>query len=499
MEWSSIVVILFVLFVVCIAEEKEHVLTLDHTNFTHTITKHNFIVVEFYAPWCGHCNKLAPEYEKAASILSSYDPPIVLAKVDASDEANRALAIEYKLQGFPTIKILRDGGKKDQEYKGPREADGIVAYIKKQAGPASNEIKSKQDVATLIDEKRITVVGVFPELSGEKFDKFIALAEKLRADYDFAHTVDAKLLPRGKPVDKPTIRLLKPFDELFVDSEDFDVDAAEKFITEATVPIVTIFDKDPQNQVYVSKFFKTPNAKALLFVNFSTELDAFQSKCKDVAVLYRGKGLSFLLGDVEAGASVFNYFGVKPEQAPLIIIMVNEGEKYINTHVDPDALASWLKDYKDGKLKPFIKSEPIPEVNNEPVKVIVRDTLQDLVLNSGKNVLLEFYAPWCGHCKALAPILDEVALSFEKDSDVLIAKLDATANDIPKGEFEVKGFPTVYFKSASGNLSQYNGDRTKEAIIEFIEKNRDKPAVHAVKADSTTPESVKTDSAKDEL
>ncbi|MCD7456176.1 hypothetical protein HAX54_030791 [Datura stramonium] len=450
---------------------------------------------------CGHCKNLAPEYEKAASVLSSHDPPIVLAKIDASDEANKGLAMEYQLQGFPTIKILRDGAKKVQEYNGPREADGIVAYLKKQAGPASPEIKSKEDAARLIDEKKITVVGVFPELSGEKFEKFITLAEKLRADYDFAHTLDAKLLPRGKPVDKPTIRLLKPFDELFVDFENFDVDAAEKFIADASVPIVTIFDKDPENQVYVGKFFNGPNAKALLFVNFSTELDAFQSKYKDVAVLYKDDGLSFLLGDVEAGAGAFNYFGLKPEQAPLIIIMVNEDHKYLHAHVKPDVLASWLKDYKDGKLKPFIKSEPIPEVNNEPVKVVVRDTLKDLVLNSGKNVLLEFYAPWCGHCKALAPILDEVALSFEKDSDVLIAKLDATANDIPKGEFDIKGFPTVYFKSASGNLSQYNGDRTKEAIIEFIEKNRDKPAAQSesVKADSTKPESVTTDSAKDEL
>lgn len=43
---------------------------------------------------------------------------------------------------------------------------------------------------------------------------------------------------------------------------------------------------------------------------------------------------------------VSQYFGLKTEQAPLIIIMVNEGEKYLNTHVEPDVLASWLKDYK---------------------------------------------------------------------------------------------------------------------------------------------------------
>ncbi|XP_016483820.1 protein disulfide-isomerase-like [Nicotiana tabacum] len=502
MAWRSILVVVSVVFAVCVAvEEEEHVLTLDHTNFTDVVSNHNFIVVEFYAPWCGHCQKLAPEYEKAASVLSSHDPPIVLAKIDASDEANRGLATQYQLKGFPTIKIFRDGGKNIQEYNGPREADGIVTYIKKQSGPASPEIKSKEDAANVIDEKKIIVVGIFQELSGEKFENYTTLAEKLRADYDFAHTLDAKLLPRGEPVDKPTLRLLKPFDEFFVDFEDFEVEVMEKLIAESSIPIVTYFDKDPENSIYVSKFFNGIGAKAMLFVNFSTELDTFQSKYKDVAVLYKEnglKGLSFLLGDVEAGEGAFNYFGLKPEQAPLIIIMENDGQKYLKAHVEPDALASWLKDYKDGKLKPYVKSQPIPEVNDEPVKVVVRDTLEKMVLNSGKNVLLEFYAPWCGHCKALAPILDEVAVSFENDPNVLIAKLDATANDIRTNEFDVKGFPTLYFKSASGKLSQYNGERTKEAIIEFIQQNRDDKTAQS-EADSTTSESVKTDSAKDEL
>lgn len=53
---------------------------------------------------------------------------------------------------------------------------------------------------------------------------------------------------------------------------------------------------------------------------------------------------------------------------------------------------------------------------------------------------------------------------------------DATANDIPSDVFDVKGYPTLYFRSASGNLSQYDGDRTKDDMIEFIQKNRDKTA-----------------------
>lgn len=62
-------------------------------------------------------------------------------------------------------------------------------------------------------------------------------------------------------------------------------------------------------------------------------------------------------------------------------------------------------------------------------------------------------------------------------TDILVcccALQDATANDIANDSFDVKGYPTIYFKSASGNILPYEGDRSKEDIIEFIQKNRDK-------------------------
>ncbi|PKI66876.1 hypothetical protein CRG98_012742 [Punica granatum] len=407
------------------SESKEFVLTLDHSNFSDVVGKHDFIVVEFYAPWCGHCKKLAPEYEKAASILSSHDPPIALAKVDANEEANRELATEHEVKGFPTLKIFRKGGKAVQEYKGPREAEGIVSYLKKQSGPASAEIKSVDDASNLIGEKSIVVVGVFPKFSGEEYENFTALAEKLRSDYEFGHTLDAKLLPRGESsVAGPVVRLFKPFDELFVDFKDFHVDALEKFVEESSVPVVTVFNNDPSNHPFVIKFFNNVNAKAMLFMNFTNELaESFKSKYRDVAEQFKGEGISFLLGDLDASQGAFQYFGLKEDQVPLIIIQTTDGQKYLKANVEPDHIAPWVKDYKAGNVPPYRKSEPIPQDNSEPVKVVVADTLQDTVFNSGKNVLLEFYAPWCGHCKKLAPILDEVALSYESDADVVIAKL----------------------------------------------------------------------------
>ncbi|KAK8609087.1 hypothetical protein V6N13_025394 [Hibiscus sabdariffa] len=423
------------------SQGKEFVLTLDHSNFTDTVSKHSFIVVEFYAPWCGHCKNLAPEYEKAASILSKHDPPVFLAKVDADEEANRDLATEYDVRGYPTLKILRNGGKNVQEYKGPREADGIVEYLRKQSGPASAEIKSVGDATNLIDDKKIVVVGIFPKFSGEEFDSYMALAEKLRSDYDFGHTLDAKHLPRGdSSVAGPLVRLFKPFDELFVDIKDFKLETLEKFVEESSIPLVTLFNGDESNQPFVAKFYNSPNVKAMLFANLSTEgIDSLTSKYREVAEQYNEQAISFLLGDVEVSGAAFQYFGVEESQVPLIIIMDNEGKKFFKPNVKADDIAPFVKDYKEGKVAPFVKSEPIPKENNEPVKMVVAETLQDMVFKSGKNVLLEFYAPWCGHCQKLAPILDEVAVHYEKDADVMIAKFDATANDVLDDKFDVKG------------------------------------------------------------
>jgi protein disulfide-isomerase A1 len=291
--------------------------------------------------------------------------------------------------------------------------------------------------------------------------------------------LDAKHLPKGESsVSGPVVRLFKPFDELFVDSKEFNVEALEKFVEESSIPIVTVFNNEPSNHPFVVKFFNTPNAKAMLFINFTAEgAESFKSKYRETAELYKQQGISFLIGDVESSQGAFQYFGLKEDQVPLIIIQHNDGKKFFKPNLEPDHVATWLKAYKDGSIAPYVKSEPIPETNNEPVKVVVGESLQDIVFNSGKNVLIEFYAPWCGHCKQLAPILDEVAVSFQNDADVVIAKLDATANDISSNDFEVQGYPTLYFRSASGKISQYDGGRTKEDIIEFIEKNKDsKPA-----------------------
>lgn len=83
------------------AELDEGVIVLTDANFDEELAKHNFLLVEFYAPWCGHCKQLTPEYIKAAERLKNNNPPYYIAKVDAT--ANDELAQRFGIKGFPTL------------------------------------------------------------------------------------------------------------------------------------------------------------------------------------------------------------------------------------------------------------------------------------------------------------------------------------------------------------------------------------------------------------
>ena len=75
-------------------------------------------------------------------------------------------------------------------------------------------------------------------------------------------------------------------------------------------------------------------------------------------------------------------------------------------NIDPDGsnLRAFLDQYEKGELTNFVKSAEPPENNDGPVKVVVGKTFDEIVLDETKDVLIEFYAPWCGHCKSLEPI-----------------------------------------------------------------------------------------------
>jgi len=162
----------------------------------------------------------------------------------------------------------------------------------------------------------------------------------------------------------------------------------------------------------------------------------------------------------------------KKSQLPEWFVLADEMAKYKPTAAvleDVDAMRSFINDFLDGKLKQHLLSQDVPEDwDKNPVKILVASNFDDVALDSEKDVLVEFYAPWCGHCKQLAPIYDKLGEKFLDNPAIVVAKMDATVNELE--HTKINSFPTIkLYKKGDNKVVEYNGERTLEGLSKFLE------------------------------
>jgi len=105
------------------------------------------------------------------------------------------------------------------------------------------------------------------------------------------------------------------------------------------------------------------------------------------------------------------------------------------------------------------------------VTVLTPDNFDSVVMDASKDVLVEFYAPWCGHCKSLAPVYEKVAATYKGEPNVVVAKVDADAHQDLASQYGVSGFPTLKFfakGSSDKEAEPYNGGRDADSLVSFI-------------------------------
>merc|ERR1711976_598800 len=170
------------------------------------------------------------------------------------------------------------------------------------------------------------------------------------------------------------------------------------------------------------------------------------------------------------------YFGITAEDCPTVraIQMSDESMdkfKMEKAEFSSDSFDAFVSGVLDGSISKFLMSEEIPAENDAPVKVIVGKQFNEIVKTQEKGVLVMFYAPWCGHCKAIKPTWEKLGEHFADSEKYVIGKMDATTNEAD-GE-DVQGFPTIKFYPAGEEQTgiDYQGGRDLDSLIKFVERD----------------------------
>ncbi len=122
-------------------------------------------------------------------------------------------------------------------------------------------------------------------------------------------------------------------------------------------------------------------------------------------------------------------------------------------------------------MKPFLKSQEAPADNSQPLKVVVGKTFNDLVIYNDNDVFIKFYAPWCGHCKKMAPDWEKLAEELKDVKGLVIADFDATANEAEN--VDIRGFPTLKFYGKDNKASplDFEGNRELDGFKDYLKEN----------------------------
>ncbi|XP_011268046.1 protein disulfide-isomerase [Camponotus floridanus] len=454
---------------ICLAkvEVEDGVLVVTKDNFDSVIQDNEFVLLEFYAPWCGHCKALAPEYAKAAKKLEDMKSTIKLAKVDATIETQ--LAEQHKVGGYPTIKFYRKGNL--MEYTGARKADDIVNWLLKKTGPPAKDLPTVDEAKAFIETHNVVVVGFFKDVTSDAAKVFLDVA--IVGDHVFGIT-SADEVFKEYEIEDEKIVLFKKFDEeKTVYDKEITIKDVQSFISIHSLPLVVEFNQDTAQKIF------SGDIKSHLLVFLSKQAGHFEKYIDEIqepAKKYRGEVLFVTIDCDEADHErILEFFGLKKDNIPTMRIIKLEQDmakyKSENPEISAENILEFVTAFVDGKLKRHLLTQDLPEDwDKNPVKVLVGTNFHEIAFDKEKDVFVEFYAPWCGHCQQLAPIYEQLGEKYKDKDKLVIAKMDITANELE--DIKIMNYPTlILYKKETNQAVEYDGERTLENLSKFIETN----------------------------
>ncbi|CDI85701.1 thioredoxin, putative [Eimeria praecox] len=499
--------------------------SLSDATYNDFMAAHPLALVMFYAPWCYWSRSALPELEAAAKLLSHHVPPVVSAKVDCTE--NEDLCNQEYIREYPTIRLYIEGV--GHLYEGRRYRSHILHWVDlkvdrdKQLVSAAHldeliSTSNSDGKSSSSEDGHVVVVAAFPPNYSR--GGFQAVARAFGEEVLFGDTSDPELttrlidkhvlprLPEKERSSSEVSRQLKPpFVVVFAPHKDEpgvhiykgpvgEVKELRAFVRQWLFPVVSLFDAESIG----SSFFSDSRPKLLLLLDSSKQdgrlkevesanpTDPLLAAFRAVAEKNRVSVAAAVSGNSKNyEKQLLNLLGIEDESLPQVRIMQvsrnpdgpqHPAKKFRPSSPLPsvdqgrEALEEMMNAFVSGVLShsvpPYFRSETPPDTP-EPrgrVRTLVASTFATEVRKE-PNVLVEFYAPWCGFCRKMEPAYKELAMRVAGVSGLLIARIDATRNEVDG--VAVAGYPTLYlYRKGDKEPLLYAGDRSTRDMLKWL-------------------------------
>ena len=471
---TSILLSFIVTFFVCptISEVSESsVIELNSENFQKSIDDNKFIMVQLYVPWIETYKKFFREYSEVADQLKMEDSQIKLAKIDVS--RNSKIAFQHQSGRYPAMKFFRSGH--PIHYNGQRNKKDIINWLKLKSNPPSLILLTTVDQAkTFVNENDLVVIGFFLDGNHARATNFLKAVDKLdECEYTFGISNDSDILEAFN-VREDIVTVFKSFGERRKDYKlkRFHWKDIVRFIIQNSLPALIDFESRLFPRIANLK-------KASLYLIISFKIDGYESVkllARKISEEY-GEEIHVVVMDAsnEENERFYDNLGVNKDEIPTMRFVTSSMSKKFKSaasEISESNIKQFVIESRKGKSKRInwrLSEEILKDWDKHPVKILVGKSFDDFI-EINKYVFLMFHVPWCGDCKKILPIWEELGERFKNSKDISIAKMDADANEVESMvEDRVARFPSLFFyKYTSSNRIRFEGQHTLEGFIKFL-------------------------------